>query len=311
MERAEVRDPADRWVFVGTRIYLGQFDCPPEHPAWTRTNRTGWAPLIAFPGTPVWIEHDEGRPFMTDRTRAVFYRPWQEYGRRLLDPRGDHCLYVTMGPSLLREALGEVDPEAAGQPDVAIRRSTGPVERRTYHLLWTVRRALKGPVAADSLRVEEALIRVLDETVRSGLAPREPAAVEGRAGTERAHRAVVEEARTVLAARFHERLTLEDLTGAVHVSPYHLARVFRRTTDTTIHAHLTDLRLRAALDHLAGGADDLARLAADLGFSHHSHLTNTFRRAFGLSPAQFRAGASRLERSEARTNLQAPYARAS
>jgi AraC family transcriptional regulator len=47
---------------------------------------------------------------------------------------------------------------------------------------------------------------------------------------------------------------------------------------------LLRLRLAAALQRIAGGESDLARLAVDLGFSHHSHFTARFHSVFGCTP---------------------------
>jgi AraC family transcriptional regulator len=302
-ERPPLDGPRDRpheqWLFASEGLALGHFHCPPDARAWRATNRTGPWPLVAFPGTPVWIEHEEGRPFVADRTRAVFYRSWQEYGRRLLDPRGDHCLYVTAAPAVYRDAVLQANPTAADGGGLG--RSSGPLDRSTFALLRAVRRSIDG--RPDPLRTTEALLRVLSETVHSALSP-SPSASRRRPATNAAHSEIVRGALAVLAGRFHERLGLEDLAREVHVSPYHLARLFREVTGTTVHRHLTDLRVRAALDHLVPGSD-LAGLAADLGFSHHSHLTNSFRRAFGMSPAEFRAHASRSDRAEVRTIVQA------
>jgi methylphosphotriester-DNA--protein-cysteine methyltransferase len=43
-----------------------------------------------------------------------------------------------------------------------------------------------------------------------------------------------------------------------------------------------------ALDRLQAGEDDLARLAAELGFAGHSHFTEQFRRSYGATPSQVR-----------------------
>jgi AraC-like DNA-binding protein len=75
---------------------------------------------------------------------------------------------------------------------------------------------------------------------------------------------------------------------AVHASPFHLARVFRERAGVPIHRYLTRLRLRAAIERLADGADDLTALALDLGFSSHGHFTDTFRREFGRTPSDVR-----------------------
>ena len=96
---------------------------------------------------------------------------------------------------------------------------------------------------------------------------------------------VVEDAKALLSARYTEHLTLEELGREVNVSPFHLARSFRRHTGYTLHEYRVHLRLRAALERLAAGDEDLAVIARAVGFSSHSHLTATFRRAFGVPPS--------------------------
>jgi AraC family transcriptional regulator len=79
---------------------------------------------------------------------------------------------------------------------------------------------------------------------------------------------------------------LEALAKACGLSPYHLCRVFRIATGDTIHKHLTQLRLRAALDRLGDARHDLVSLTFDVGFSSHSHFTFALRREFGVPPSQ-------------------------
>ena len=63
-----------------------------------------------------------------------------------------------------------------------------------------------------------------------------------------------------------------------------------------LHRYLTRLRLRAALERLAGGANDLTALALDLGFSSHSHFADAFRREFGRTPSAVRGDGRRTLR---------------
>ena len=58
----------------------------------------------------------------------------------------------------------------------------------------------------------------------------------------------MEDAKAVLSAHFTEHMTLDELGREVNVSPFHLARSFRRHTGYTLHEYRTHLRLRAALD---------------------------------------------------------------
>jgi AraC-like DNA-binding protein len=48
------------------------------------------------------------------------------------------------------------------------------------------------------------------------------------------------------------------------------------------------LRARRALERLAGGETDLARLAVDVGFADQSHLCRVIRAETGTTPAALR-----------------------
>ena len=91
----------------------------------------------------------------------------------------------------------------------------------------------------------------------------------------------------------------------MHTSPFHLARVFQHRTGQPIHRYLTRLRLRASLERLSDGTSDLAALALALGFSSHSHFTDSFRREFGCKPSDVRDGAGRDRLREMSKNLEA------
>jgi AraC-like DNA-binding protein len=108
----------------------------------------------------------------------------------------------------------------------------------------------------------------------------------GRPATARARRALAHGAREALAAA-PER-SLPELARALAVSPHHLSRVFRSATGHTISRHRMRLRARTALERLAGGESDLARLAADLGFADQSHLCRVLRRETGQTPSALR-----------------------
>ncbi|MCT7149601.1 AraC family transcriptional regulator, partial [Salmonella enterica subsp. enterica serovar Oranienburg] len=66
-----------------------------------------------------------------------------------------------------------------------------------------------------------------------------------------------------------------------------LTQVFKQVEGVPLYRYQLQLRLARALD-LLGRMDDLSALAAELGFSSHSHFTHAFRQAFGRSPAEFR-----------------------
>jgi transcriptional regulator GlxA family with amidase domain len=82
--------------------------------------------------------------------------------------------------------------------------------------------------------------------------------------------------------------SLQDLAGTLAVSPHHLSRIFHAATGHTISRHRMRLRVRTALERLAAGERDLARLAADLGFADQSHLCRVVRAETGQTPSVLR-----------------------
>ena len=100
-------------------------------------------------------------------------------------------------------------------------------------------------------------------------------------------------------------MTLDKVARVVHTSPFHFTRIFQQRVGVPVHRYLTQLRLRAALERLAEGEDDLTHLALDLGFSSHSHFAESFRKEFGKTPSEVRRSASRRTLREMSKNLKA------
>ena len=101
-------------------------------------------------------------------------------------------------------------------------------------------------------------------------------------------RRIVEAVKELLTARFEQQLTLAAIAREVHVSPFHLARMFRRHTGYSLHEYRTQLRLRSVAGRLGDRDRPLVELALDAGFASHSHLTDAFRRSFGVPPSALR-----------------------
>lgn len=97
--------------------------------------------------------------------------------------------------------------------------------------------------------------------------------------------------RTALALihdRFRESISLSAIADEVGVSPMHLSRQFRSMTGMTVGSYIRKLRIETACQRLMNSPISLAELAAELGFVDQSHLSHTFKRITGISPAAFR-----------------------
>ncbi len=244
----------------------------------------GWIenPTIAFPRTCVRIRQEGEEPIVADPNVAVIYRGSQEYSRTAVDPAGDRCDWFEVGSDLAEEVARQVHDNGAGGGS-PMGQTHAPVPSDAYLLLRVLLRHVVSPAGPDPLVVEETLLQLLERVLTSA----------NRAGTELEttrpdHRYLVEDAKAFMALNFRAPLSLADVGRAIGASRFHLARLFRAVTGETIHSHITDLRLRAALGELEGGCGDIARIALDLGFASHSHLTKVFRQRFGMTPSEFR-----------------------
>lgn len=116
--------------------------------------------------------------------------------------------------------------------------------------------------------------------------------------------AIVARARAVLDAQAGERMTLDQLADAVHVSPFHLQRLFKRVTGLSPHAYQAAARVSAMRRELDAGAP-VARAAADAGYGSSARAYVAATRELGMPPAAYRRGGAgrRIEYATALTSL--------
>jgi AraC family transcriptional regulator len=95
-------------------------------------------------------------------------------------------------------------------------------------------------------------------------------------------------AKELLERKLVARLSLPEIARECGLSVGYFARAFRVSTGTTPHQWLQRCRLEKAKSLLLESAMPIADIAAILGFADQSHLTRTFTRMAGQSPATWR-----------------------
>jgi AraC family transcriptional regulator len=255
---------------------------------------------IVFPRRGVFEFESRGEKLIADANRVLFFNRHEPY--RVAHPRGagDDCTVFAFGDQLLCDALELADPrwlDTVGCHGTSLAASEALAQPFRFvhalsdeHLVFTherLRRAARSP-HREALAIDEAAVELLATALRSGYRARGLSSKPARTSTKLLHCEVVQRTSLFLASAFAEKTTLEDVGRAVNASPFHLARLFRRESGLTIHQYRHRLRLRAALARIADGETDLSALAFELGFSSHSHLTDSFRLAFGMPPAEWR-----------------------
>ncbi|GGK05083.1 AraC family transcriptional regulator [Pseudomonas matsuisoli] len=98
--------------------------------------------------------------------------------------------------------------------------------------------------------------------------------------------------RDYLHAHLDQDTGLDELAASAGVSRFRLSRAFKAAFGIAPHAYLIQLRLTKARQLLARGHAP-AEVATALGFADQSHMGRWFRRAYGLTPARYRAGVNR------------------
>jgi len=244
--------------------------------------------------------HFGRRTVTADVNQAVFFSRDSTY--RVSHPAecGDRGTVFTVSPRVLNDIVRELDPSVDEHPDQPFRFFTGPCDSSVF---WRHRELVQRLESANTnplepLWADVTALQLVADVLESAFVQRGMTRRPKREGTDADHAERAEAAKTYLAAQMTERVTLDDVARAVHASPFHLARIFQQQTGVPVHRYLTQLRLRASLERLADGADDLTALALELGFSSHSHFTDAFRREFGASPSEIRHRSTRIKNTD-------------
>lgn len=89
------------------------------------------------------------------------------------------------------------------------------------------------------------------------------------------------------------KMTLEEIAGAAHMSPFHFARSFKAATGLSPHQYVVHRRVERAVTLLSDTDLNIADVAGAVGFSNPSHLAYHVRRLLGISPLALRREGTR------------------
>ncbi len=89
-------------------------------------------------------------------------------------------------------------------------------------------------------------------------------------------------------ANLNDDLSLDKLAELSGVLTHQFARAFKNKVGESPHHYVLVRRLNAARNLLTGTDHAIADIAYETGFSSQSHMTTTFKKEFGVTPAQLR-----------------------
>ena len=281
-------EPPERIVFHSPALVLGEFRCPLSYRAFSSAGRIVNF-VLGFPRRAVWIEREDRPRFVADPSLATLYNPGQPYERHPISEEGDESDWLGLSEETAREIVGHFSPvHADSATPFWFHRAV--VTRQLFLAQRALFRLANGREAT-GMELEERAIGIATAVIASAYERR-----TGSTGGGHRTRELVEGARETIMSTLFQDVGVAEVARRIGVSPFHLCRIFRAATGTSLHAHRRDMRLRVALGLLAAHRGKLSALAMDVGFNSHSHFTAAFRQAFGHAPSsafrQFSNGTS-------------------
>ena len=242
---------------------------------------------IVLPRAGAYQRRDAYGTVLADPNQVLFYNQGQPYDTTHPVQGGDSSTVFTFAPALLIGMIQAYHPAIENHPCLIFQRNHLTLNTSLQVLQYKLLCAEKHNAAP--LQIEEQIITLTDEILRALY--RDDTSRQGplSANTRRAHADQTDAVKIFLNAHIHKPLQLEQISSAVHLSPYHLCRIFKQNAGMTIHQYFKRLRLfNAAEQMLENPAERLDLLALEYGFSNHGNFSTTFRQAFGLNPSALR-----------------------
>lgn len=187
-------------------------------------------------------------------------------------------LYIS--PEFLRRSgvpgcdLGECFSGAGGH----VLRPGEPERKKLFALAASLERELAGDDYGRELLCQAALLRLLVHISRSLHRSDAPRPGPLTPGNERIAAIV-----RYLDRHLTEDICIDELAERFYLSKYHMMRLFRRETGTTIHAYLTERRLGLARELMTGGMSATDACFRS-GFRSYCTFTRAYGKHFGSTP---------------------------
>lgn len=96
-------------------------------------------------------------------------------------------------------------------------------------------------------------------------------------------------ARAYILQHLADPLTVSQIADHVHLSPSHLAAVFKAGTGVGPITYQSQLRMRSARQLLDSTSDSVTKVATVVGYSDPAYFSRRFHQLHEMSPRQYRS----------------------
>jgi len=242
---------------------------------------------IILPRAGAYQRRDTYGTILADPNQILFSNAGEPYQITHPVKGGDSSTVFLFAPSLLIEMIRVFDPDVENTPNRLFQHNHITLNSRLqisqYRLLCADRHTL------DMLALEEEIVTLVAGILHAFHHGPDIVQKPSR-NTVHVHAEQIHNVKNFLNAHFKSPLQLEQISSAVHLSPYHLCRIFKKNTGMTLHQYVNRLRLFNAAERLLDRSTQrLDQIALEYGFSNHGHFSTAFRQTFGIRPSELRS----------------------
>lgn len=139
------------------------------------------------------------------------------------------------------------------------------------------------PVSKDDF--DEAIEKVLTKCKQDNTKSNEDVESDNNIGVGK-----VEAVKKYIAKNYHEDIGVEQLAGAVDLTPSYLSHIFKKETGENLGKFIKKVRMEKARDMLENSYEKIVNISEAVGYQNVSYFCKSFREYYGISPQKFRAG---------------------
>ena len=99
----------------------------------------------------------------------------------------------------------------------------------------------------------------------------------------------VDTIKEMIKNKYHEHITIEDISKSVYLSGRHANGLFKKETGKTIFDYVIEYRIEVAKKLLKDPNSKVASVAEEVGYLNTSYFCLAFKKNVGMTPAEYKS----------------------